>query len=157
MLSNELQRLRFVPWAVTRDIERYARPVMLAAPCLIWATSFMKSRERLIAPSRIERICGDVMRHALIVGVSLLLVCGCASTSDHTPLKSGDCVVITYVGSYVPDFRAVIDSSGAVTPPLLGNVAIASLTLEEAAVAIDRAYQTQAPSFRVHIAVSRCR
>ena len=61
------------------------------------------------------------------------------------------------MGSYLPDFRQVIDSAGDISPPLVGKVHIAGLKLSEAGAAIAKAYQVRAPAFRVEIAVARCR
>jgi len=98
-----------------------------------------------------------IMRLPLIWLVWLFLMGGCASISPQTPLKSGHCVVVAFVGSYLPDFRQVIDSAGDIAPPLVGKVHIAGLTVSEAAALIARAYQVRAPAFRVEIAVARCR
>lgn len=98
-----------------------------------------------------------VMRISLILVAWCLLACGCATKSPQTPLKSGERIVVTFVGSYVPEFYAAIDPSGDIAPPLVGKVHIAGLTLSEAAAEIGKAYQTRAPAFRVQITVSRFR
>ena len=95
---------------------------------------------------------------------SLLVMCGCAShpqrlaVRESMPLVSGDCIVIDFrvEGVEAVPAQLVIDSAGAMSPPLLGKLHLAGLTLKQAEERIQREYDQRPIERPFKLVLSRC-
>ena len=102
------------------------------------------------------------MHLSVLTMFSLLVTCGCAShpqrlpVQESVPLVSGDCIVIDFRVEAVPVRRLVIDSAGNISPPLLGKLHLAGLTLKQAEERIQREYDQRPIERPFKLVLSRC-
>jgi len=101
------------------------------------------------------------MRIKIFAVLGLFLLCGCISSPkrveiDAKPLAPDDCVAIVIeIEDSTTVFR-VVDSSGDISVPYVGNLHLAGMTVQQAK---DRIYHELVPKYYswMQVSVRRCR
>lgn len=101
--------------------------------------------------------------HALVALSCLLVGWGCASPKPQPQhvvvertLAPGDCIIVDSAHRQGLETRHVIDAAGEITPPLVGKLHVAGLTVRQAELRIEKEYVDRGLFRHVDLVVLPC-